>query len=106
MMSVAQAIETAVQHHQAGNLPQAEQLYRQILQADPQNADALHLLGVIACQVGRSDVGVDYIRQALRFRPDFPRAVSNLGNALRDLGKLDEAASSYRETLRLQPNFA
>ena len=61
---------------------------------------------MIACQVGRSEIGVDYIRQALVVRPDFPQAHSNLGNALRDLGKLDEAVSSYRETLRLQPGFA
>ncbi len=42
------ALRAAIQHHQAGRLGQAEALYRQVLQAQPQNPDALHLLGVIA----------------------------------------------------------
>ena len=45
MPTVSEAFTLALQHHQAGNLPQAEQLYNQILQADPAHADTHHLLG-------------------------------------------------------------
>ena len=42
-----QAIDLSVQHHKAGELPKAEGIYNQILQADPNQTVALHLLGVI-----------------------------------------------------------
>ena len=106
MQSIAQLFDLALRHHQVGQFHQAELIYRQILQVDPQNADAIHLLGLIAHQVGRHDMAVDYIQKAVRLRPDFPAAYSNMGNALRSLGRLDQAAASFREALRQQPDFA
>ena len=79
MNSLPQMFDLALQHHQAGNLHQAESLYRQILQVDPRHVDALHLFGVMAHQVGRNDLAVDYIQQALRLHPEFPAAHNNLG---------------------------
>ncbi len=65
-MTIQQAYASAVQHHQAGRLQQAEQIYRQILAQQPARADALHLLGLIAYQVGRHEAAVDLIRPAWR----------------------------------------
>ena len=106
MTPTAQIFAQAMQYHQAGNLQQAEQLYRQVLQAEPRHVAALHLLGVLAFQAGHGDAGVSYIREALRLQPDFAEAHSNLGNMYREQGKLDFAASSYRQALRLKPNLA
>jgi predicted TPR repeat methyltransferase len=102
----AQAIELAMQHQTAGRLPQAESIYQQILQADPNQPDALHLLGVIAHQVGKSNIAVDLITQALAINPNLAEAHNNLGNTLKDLGNLDEAEASYREALAINPNLA
>src|SRR5437867_2056217 len=52
MSSDPQALDLAMRHYQAGNLQQAEQIYRAILQVDPYQVDALHLLGLIAYQLG------------------------------------------------------
>ena len=52
MATIPETLAIAVQHHQGGRLQVAEQLYRQVLQVEPKNADALHLLGVLAHQVG------------------------------------------------------
>ena len=52
-LTIQQAFDLAVRHHQAGHLQQAEQLYRQILAQQPGHADALHMLGLIAHQLGR-----------------------------------------------------
>jgi predicted O-linked N-acetylglucosamine transferase (SPINDLY family) len=95
-----------MQYHQAGNLQQAEQLYRQILQADPRHADALHLLGVIACQVGRHDLGLEYIGQAISVNPYYGDFHRNLGVAYQELGRLDEAAACFEQTLGLKPEDA
>jgi Tfp pilus assembly protein PilF len=106
MNAFSQTFDLALRHHQAGNLQQAEELYRQILAADSNHVDALHLLGVIAGQSGRPDLAVEYIRQALALRPDFALAHNNLGEFLKDLGQLNEAIASYAEALRCQPDLA
>ena len=81
-LTFQQAIDRAVQHHTAGRLPEAESIYHQILQADPNQPVALHLLSVIAQQVGKYDIAVDFILKALAINPDFAEAQNNLEIAL------------------------
>ena len=98
-------LATATAHHQAGRLPQAEQLYRQILQQQPQQVDALNLLGVIACQKGRLDDGIALYREALALRPGYVSARENLSVALWKQGKqlIEEAIASYSQIITFQP---
>ena len=49
---MAEPLATAVQHHQDGRVEEAEALYRQVLTNEPDNAEALHLLGVLLLQQG------------------------------------------------------
>jgi len=106
MATIAEVFALAVQHHQAGNLHQAEQLYLQILQTDPGQADAHHLLGVLAYQRGRFDLAVKAIGQALALNPGVAAYYSNLGAAQEALGQVAEAAANYQTALRLQPDYA
>jgi len=103
-VTIQQAFQIALQHHQSGRLAEAEALYRQVLAAEPRNADALHLLGVVAHQVGQNDVALGLIRQALALLPDAPEFHSNLGEAYRALGQLDEAIAAYRQAIALRPD--
>ncbi|MDX2230178.1 MAG: tetratricopeptide repeat-containing glycosyltransferase family protein [Leptolyngbyaceae cyanobacterium bins.349] len=95
-VNLAEMLRVAIAHHQAGRLPQAEQLYRQILQQHPQNADALSLLGVIACQQQQLERGIALYQQALAIRPDHRQARENLSLALWKQGKrlMDEAIAN------------
>jgi predicted O-linked N-acetylglucosamine transferase (SPINDLY family) len=104
-ITLQQAFDLAIQHHQAGRLSDAESLYRQILAVDARHSGCLHYLGVIAQQVGRHDLAVELIRQSLSIQPNDPAAHSNLGNALKDLRLLDEAIAAYREAIVLQPDY-
>jgi protein O-GlcNAc transferase len=63
---VAELVGAGLKHHQAGRLAEAEACYRQALAVEPDHADALHLLGVIAYQVKRADLAVERKRC---FRP-------------------------------------
>ena len=99
---VAAQIQLALQHHQAGRLQQAEQIYRQVLKTDPENADANHLLGVIAHQVGRNDIAVQLIRKAISINPNYAEAYSNLGNALQGLGQLEDAIASCKKAISIK----
>lgn len=105
-VTIPQALQLALQHHQANHLQEAEQIYRQILEVEPNNSDALHLLGVIAYQVKNYDVAVDLISQAIQINDTAPNFYNSLGNALSDQGKLEEALACYRQVLALDPNFA
>jgi tetratricopeptide (TPR) repeat protein len=64
--TVAGLFAAGVAHHQAGRLPQAEACYRQLLAAQPDHADALQLMGLIAHQMGRHAVAVDLILRAIQ----------------------------------------
>ena len=105
-LTVQQAIDLAVQHHTRGRLAEAESIYLQILQADPNQPAAMNLLGVIAHQVGNNDRAFDLITKAIALDPDYADAHSNLGNALLALGRLDDAVVSFRKALDLNPDYA
>ena len=101
-----QALRVAIQYHSAGRLSDAEKVYQQILQADPNQPDALHFLGVIAHQVSNYDSAVGLIKKAIDIKPDYAEAHYNLGNTLKALGKLDEAVVSYNKAIAIKPDFA
>ena len=100
------ALEEALQHHQAGHLEEAGAIYRQILDADPEQAEALHWLGVIELQQGRPQAAVELIAQALKIKPAYAGACNNLGLALQAQQRLPEAEQAYRRALRLAPDDA
>jgi predicted O-linked N-acetylglucosamine transferase (SPINDLY family) len=101
--TVQQAFELALQHHQAGRLPEAETLYRQILAVQPAHADALHYLGGIAHQTGRNDAAVDLIGRSLALQPVNPAASLNLGLIFCAMGRRPEGIAAIRRALQFQP---
>ena len=92
-------LERAIGHHQAGQIADAERLYLQILQGNPSDFDAKHLLGVIRHQQGRSVEAAELIAGALRSNPTSARALSNYGLILSELGRLDEALAALDRAL-------
>jgi tetratricopeptide (TPR) repeat protein len=101
-----QALQSAMAQHQAGNLMQAEVLYKQVLRALPKQPDALHLLGLIAKQKGDFKTAVQLMRQSLAENPNYVEAYVNLGATLQEQDNLQEAADCYRKALTLRPNYA
>ncbi|MBF0587539.1 MAG: tetratricopeptide repeat protein [Magnetococcales bacterium] len=105
-LTLPEALALAQQHHNAGELPQAEQIYRQILQAEPNQPDALHLLGLLAQQVEQFELAIPLIRRSLEINPHNADAHCNLGNAFRAVGDLAEAVASCRSAIALEPQMA
>jgi len=97
------ALQTAIGHHQNGRLIQAQALYQQILQANPKQPDALHLLGLIEHQQGQSQSAMARIQKAVELRPRDVVFRFNLANMYLDLKLFDQAIASYRKALQLQP---
>ncbi|GLR79965.1 tetratricopeptide repeat protein (plasmid) [Azospirillum oryzae] len=103
--AAAALVGQAVPLHQAGRLPEAEALYRQAIAVQPRQPDALHLLGMIACQTGRLKEAADLIGQAVAAKRDVPDYHANLAYALQALGRSAEAERAARNALRLRRPF-
>jgi predicted O-linked N-acetylglucosamine transferase (SPINDLY family) len=106
MATISEALAIAIRHHQAGRLAAAEQIYRRILQAEPNHAHAWHLLGVLASQAGRHEVAVEYIQRAIGLNATEAVFHNNLGGAYRALRRPAEAVACCRRALKLNPDFA
>ena len=96
----------ALRLHQAGRLPEAESLYRQVPSSHPQHADALRLLGLIARQRGQLDAAIDLFQKAIALKPNFPEAHDNLAKTFHEKGQLLESVLAYRQLIALKPDHA
>jgi predicted O-linked N-acetylglucosamine transferase (SPINDLY family) len=106
MTTTREKLALGLHYHRAGRLAEAEGLYWEVLTADPDDADARHLMGVLAHQIGRDDVAIGYIESALALKPDRPDFHSNLAEACRALGRYADAAVHFQQALLLEPDFA
>ena len=104
-VTIEQALKMAVQHHEAGRLAEAESIIRRVLDANPDNAEVIHLLGVIAHQRGNYNVAAGLIERAIALNPDNPRFLNNLGEALRELDRPGEAEKLHLRALALKPDY-
>jgi protein O-GlcNAc transferase len=100
----AQQLAAATAHHRAGRLAEAERLYRLASAADPDNARAFHLLGVVAHQLGRPDAA-ELVGRALALDPAVAEAHNDQGVILAAQGRLDDAAASFERAVARQPDY-
>ncbi len=98
----AAAFSTAMRHHQAGRVTEAAALYRQILDAAPDNLACLNNLAIL-CGPGEAEA---LLRRAIDLKPDYVDAQLNLGKALLDLDRHREAARCFETVLGLRPDLA
>lgn len=104
-MNNHKALQRAIELYQAGDLKQAESACREIVENQPDNADALHLLGVLSYQAGNYDAAMKYLSEALRHIPANAYVHYNLGNVYKNKREFDKAISFYQKALRLNPNL-
>jgi tetratricopeptide (TPR) repeat protein len=100
-----QALALAEQHLQAGRLPAAEALCRDILRARPECAPVLHLLGVVVYQAGNLQAAIDLMRRATMADGTIALYHCNLGEMCRLAGQRDAALAAGRRALAIDPNM-
>ncbi|MDH5540572.1 MAG: tetratricopeptide repeat protein, partial [Rhizobacter sp.] len=105
-LDLPDALRLAVEMHQNRQLEGAETLYRRIVAAAPQHADAMHFLGMLRHQLGHSDEGVALIEQSITLVPGFAGFHNNLGNILVSRGDLPAATAAYERANALAPTSA
>jgi protein O-GlcNAc transferase len=104
--AIQQKLQQALALHQRGKLSDAAKTYEEILEQRPAYFDALHLLGVVACQMKNLNRGEELISKAIKINPNDASAYFNHGNALKDLTRFDEALASYDKAIALKPDYA
>src|ERR1700724_4319023 len=99
-----QTLAAATAHHRAGRLTDAERLYRIVCDADPQNARAFHLLGVVAHQLRRPDAA-SLVGRAVMLAPAFAEAHNDRGVILAANGLFAEALPCFEKAVALNPGY-
>jgi tetratricopeptide (TPR) repeat protein len=102
-LTFSESFAGAVKEYEAGRLPEAQALCRQTLAGEPQHADALHLLGVIAYDARQYRIAVGFVNKAIALDGTNASFHNSLGRAYRRLGRFDEAAESQRRAIALDP---
>ncbi len=100
------ALDRAIQDHQAGPPARAEAAYRRILDTDPNHPDAIHLLGVLACDRGDALAALRYSDTAVAIEPSHAAFHNTRARALVSLGRLTDAEMAYRTAWALRPDSA
>ena len=104
--TLAETLAQAKAHHRSGQLRDAEQLYRRVLQGDSANVEVLGLLGEACLALGQLSDAAAILEQAIRLEPNNAQAHNGLGAILGRQGKLNEASDCFRRAVELKPDFA
>jgi protein O-GlcNAc transferase len=101
---VAETLQLAVQHHRANHLVEAEQLYHQVLERQPDHPEALYSLGMLAQQLGQPETALKWLNAATQVQPDSVKAWFSLGNLCLAQRQYAEAVIAYHQALALRPD--
>ena len=102
--ALASRLQQAIALHTNGRIHEADAIYRQILDAAPHHAEALHLHGVVCHQLGLHTQAIGLIQRALAQQPTNPAFLNNLGEALRADRQFPLAVACYRQVLARDAN--
>ena len=103
-VSIKEALDFAVEKHNQGNLREAEEIYKKVLEKQPDNPNALHLLGLIMHQSGKNDEAINLIKKAISFNPS-AMYYGNLGMIYDFLGNEEKSAECFEKALEINPNY-
>ena len=102
-MNIDKTLKLAVEHHKAGRWIEAHKLYKQVLEIEPDEPDALRLLGQLTFASGNSATAADMIRRAIELRPGAVDFHIDLGRICFSRGDFPQSIASFRRALELNP---
>jgi len=105
-LTTTETFALALQHHQKNNLQAAEQLYKQILEIEPDHVESNFRLGSLLVQTRNFDTAQQLLNKVIQVDPNHARAHNNLGIAFQKMKKNQEAINCYEKAIQINPNFA
>ncbi len=97
-------VALAAEHHREGRLEEAERLYREVIRDNPENIDAMRMLGRVAVSAGRQVDAERLFRRVVTLAPDFVGALVDLGRVLKDQNYFEEAIECFERVIALEPD--
>lgn len=104
-MNTMPLLEEAIRLQQAGRIPEAAQLYSQVLQADPRNYQALYQLGLILFEYRKFEDADRLLAAAIRVNSGSAELLYSRGCVLQQLGRAEDALACFAHALTLRPDF-
>ena len=102
-LTLEEAFALAVQNHQNNNFKIAENLYKKILEKNPNHFESIFRLGSLSIQTKNFDTAILLLNKAIQIKSDHANAYHNLGLVFKILGKFKEATNSYQKSLKYDP---
>ena len=93
----------AVKNHQNNNFKIAENLYKEILEKNPDHFESIFRLGSLSIQTKSFDTAILLLNKAIQINSNHANAYHNLGLVFKILGKFKEATNSYQKSLKCDP---
>ncbi len=100
------SIHRAIELHRAKRLAEAEAIYLRLLRNRPNDADALHFLGLLRMHQGRRPAAIELMQRSLKILSTNPHAWNNLANLLLADGQDEAAQEAYTRATHLNPQMA
>ncbi|MBF0357199.1 MAG: tetratricopeptide repeat protein [Magnetococcales bacterium] len=104
--NIEEILQQGISYHQSGQLVDAINSYKKVLEIQPENVVAHANIGAALESLGELDDAVVSYKKAIAIKPDYPQAYFNLGNTLNNQGKLDDAVDSYEKAISIKPDYA
>jgi predicted TPR repeat methyltransferase len=99
-------LKIGITNHQAGNLREAETVYRQALLLDTNDCNVLHLLGLLAIQKNKPEQAIEFLGRVISINPSLYSAHFSLGNVYQSQGKFGEAITCFHQAISRKPDYA
>lgn len=104
-LKVSDMLQAGIKYQRTGRFPEARKIYNTVLNAYPNQTDALHLLGVIAYQTGDQNTAIRLIENAIVRKPETAEFYNSLGAAQQAMGNIFEAVHSYIKAISLRDDY-
>lgn len=96
----------AYARYKASDMDGAAELFAHIISRAPKDADAWHMLGVLALEDGHKQEAIEKFKRALEIQPEFPDALNNLATILFGMGQMEAAERLFLSSLKYRPGSA
>jgi tetratricopeptide (TPR) repeat protein len=103
---MSESLNEGIAFHKSGKLDQAKNIYEKIIKQNPNNFEAINLLGIISLQLQDNDQAIILIKKAITINHKHHALYNNLGVAYKNLKKYDEAIINFNKAIELNPSYA
>ena len=104
-IKIFELLNNSLRYFQDKNFLEAKRSLGQVLEIEPENFDALRIMGAISGAENNYQQAIDYFNKTIFLNPKYTESYFNKGLALFKLNKLEEAIICYDKAIQLNPNF-